>query len=293
MKKFILLQSNKFILILLMNFSLVKGFTPIIQLPFDNSLAFLNFIKKYLPENPIIIEAGACEGNDTILMAKIWQNSTIHTFEPVPKLYAELRNKVYPAYAKASADSPAIYCTDKILGASAPEKIFTYNLALSDKTEVTKMYISKNKKHSEEFSGSSSLLKPKFHLICHPNITFEEEILVQAITLNEWANQNKIEKVDLLWLDIQGKELPVLKHAQNILKNLKVLVIEVEMIDLYEKQNLFIETKEWIEKNGFTLVACDFINRLCYSGNAVFVKRENNDKNFAQPDINFNKIICK
>jgi len=47
-------------------------------------------IAKYLPVNPVIIEAGAYIGNDTLEMSKVWPKGRIYAFEPVPMLYEKL-----------------------------------------------------------------------------------------------------------------------------------------------------------------------------------------------------------
>ncbi|MBK6479822.1 MAG: FkbM family methyltransferase [Saprospiraceae bacterium] len=78
-----------------------------------------------------------------------------------------------------------------------------------------------------EFDASSSLLEPKDHLIDHPDTSFKDKIQVQTITLDDWAFQNNISKVDLLWLDMQGFELNMLKASNKILATVKVIHTEV------------------------------------------------------------------
>ena len=48
------------------------------------------YFLKFLPENPVILEAGAHKGKDTVEMAKLWPAGTIHAFEPVPSLFKKL-----------------------------------------------------------------------------------------------------------------------------------------------------------------------------------------------------------
>jgi len=47
---------------------------------------FVDIVAPYLPANPVIIEAGAFNGSDTIKLAKKWPQATIHAFEPVPAI---------------------------------------------------------------------------------------------------------------------------------------------------------------------------------------------------------------
>lgn len=48
-------------------------------------------IGEYLPYNPVIIEAGAHIGIDTIEMHKLWPKSTIYAFEPMSDLFDRLK----------------------------------------------------------------------------------------------------------------------------------------------------------------------------------------------------------
>lgn len=49
-----------------------------------------SFIAQFLPKNPVILEAGAANGNDTYEMAQLWPESTIYAFEPAPSLFEKM-----------------------------------------------------------------------------------------------------------------------------------------------------------------------------------------------------------
>ena len=50
----------------------------------------LPLLKKLLPADPIIVEAGAFDGKDSKKMCQEWPNGIIHSFEPVPEIFALL-----------------------------------------------------------------------------------------------------------------------------------------------------------------------------------------------------------
>ena len=203
------------------------------------------YIKRYLPENPVIIEAGAHIGSDTLEMAKLWQNATIHAFEPVPHLFQILE--------KNTKDIPNIHI---------------YSLALSAETGEVDMHIS-----SGESNASSSILAPKEHKDVHPNVLFQEKITVKSTTIDDWARQHKIHKIDMLWLDLQGFELPVLKKSGSILRDLNVIYTEVNLIENYENNATYTELKNWLSTQGFVVKR----EALAWkdAGNVLFI-RENN-----------------
>lgn len=55
-------------------------------------------LQKILPENPIILEAGAQFGEDTAWMSQFWPQGTIYAFEPSPVSFMELEKVVSHAH---------------------------------------------------------------------------------------------------------------------------------------------------------------------------------------------------
>jgi len=201
------------------------------------------FIAKFLPKNPIIVEAGAHVGADTLEMARLWPNSKIYAFEPVPYIFEQL-----------------IKNTERLKNATY------YPIALSNKSGKSVIYVS-----SGASDASSSLLSPKEHLNFHPDVSFNKKLDINTITLDDWAIENDIMKVDLLWLDLQGLELKVLKAGTNVLKSVKVIYSEVSLIENYDGGELYSELKDWLESNSFQVVK----EELPWEdgGNVLFVKR--------------------
>lgn len=209
----------------------------------------LKIAARYLPENPVILEAGAYDGVDTLFMARSFPHAMIYSFEPIPYLYMQLHQKA------------------KII----PNRIRTYQQALSDKDGVGTMYVSEEASSPNIPSQSSSLLAPKEHLVYAKSVTFKNQINVSMTTIDSWAKKHGVEKIDCMWLDMQGFELNALKASPNILKTVKVILTEVEFVEAYEGQYLFKDVKEWLEGQGFTMVAEDF-GEWGWFGDALFVR---------------------
>jgi 2-O-methyltransferase len=200
-------------------------------------------LKKYLPENPIIIDCGAHDGSDSVELAKIL-NGTIHSFEPVQEIYSRLKRNT-----------------------ASYSNIITHNLALSDETKVQYFYVSEG--HSD---ASSSLLKPKDHLIDHPGTTFKKKIEVQAMTLDDWAATNNVMRVNMLWLDMQGFEYQMLKASRTILDTVSVIHSEVSTKQTYENVKVYTEYKSFLESKGFKVVL-EAIPEGWDMGNVLFVRK--------------------
>ena len=133
------------------------------------------------------------------------------------------------------------------------------------------MYVSEEPNRPNIPSQSSSLLAPKDHLK-YSSTQFKKEIEVQTITIDEWASQKGVDHIDLMWLDMQGYELNALKASPNILKTVKAILTEVEFVEAYKGQFQFKEVKEWLEGQGFTMVAENFGTYGNWFGDALFVR---------------------
>ncbi len=214
-----------------------------------DSKKVLSIAAKYLPVNPVIVEAGAFDGKDTQLMAQFFPQGIIHTFEPDPDNYAQLQKKITQFH-----------------------NVKCHQLALSDNNGMALFHRSLDPENSNN-RQSGSLLAPKEHLKSFA-ITFNEKISIPTTTLESWAHKNIVDHIDFLWLDMQGVELNALKVSTDLLKKVKVIYTEVEFLEAYEGQYQYKDVVSWLENQGFTLIAKDFfgdgLDR--FSGNVLMAK---------------------
>lgn len=220
---------------------------------FDQTKEVLECVQKWLPQNPVIIDAGSYDGQDSILMAKWWPQGKIFAFEPVPQMFLKTRQNT-ASYAN----------------------IACFPFALADVSEKKVLYISKTQDH---IAASSSLLQPKEHLDFYPEILFPTQIEVEGVALDDWAEQQAIKHIDFLWLDMQGFELFVLKQSQ-LAARVSAIYTEVEFIEAYAGQYLYEDVCSWMQSQGFEMVGADFVeppkpnqikNRRFW-GNCLFVR---------------------
>ena len=209
----------------------------------------LAFVKKLLPENPVVVEAGAFCGHDTVVISDCWQQGTVHAFEPVPQLYEQLKKRV-----------------------AHKTNVFIYQCALGNVVGQAELYVAEKPETPGILSQAGSLLRPKERLKWSP-LVYKQSISVQTVTLDFWAKEQAISKIDFLWFDLQGYALPVLKAAPCILKTIKIIYVEVEFVEAYEGQALYHEVREWLEQQGFSVVAVDFVDqKTWFFGNVIFVR---------------------
>lgn len=199
-------------------------------------------LAQYLPADPVVVEAGAHRGQDTLELARRWPAGKICAFEPVPALFADLQ--------KQMAAFRNVQCFPCALAARSGRQTLNLSAGASD--------------------GSSSLLPPEKHLEFHPEVTFGQTIEVEALSLDDWAARQGVSRVDLLWLDLQGSEPEVLRASSRVLDTVRAIHTEVSLAPVYRGAALYPEFRAWLESRGFK-VAREF---LPYPdmGNVLFVR---------------------
>lgn len=207
---------------------------------------------KYLPLNPVIIEAGANDGEDTLKMVQTWPQAKIYAFEPYPKIYEKLKQQ--------TADYPTI----------SPHCI-----ALGDRCGMIDFYISRDPEYFdsvEDDRGCSSSILPPSQTIWHQTTTFfEQKIQVPITILDKFANEMGIEHVDFMWLDMQGSEGLMLQASPKILRTATVIQTEYADKPYYEGTIVFDDLTVFLEAEGFHLLYRE--GGSC--GDAVYVNFQN------------------
>lgn len=203
-----------------------------------------SLFKRYLPVNPAIIDCGAHTGKDSVELANLFPLGQVHAFEAAPEIFEILKRRK-----------------------TRRNNLNFHNLALADTDGEMDFYISEGKS-----DGSSSLLRPKTHLTDHPDTFFRKSVKVPTITLDNWAEKNQIQKIDLLWLDMQGYELKMLKASEKILNTVSVIHTEVSIKETYEGVAQYEELKTFLENQGFEMIM-EAIPPGWDMGNVLFVRK--------------------
>ncbi|MGB8468168.1 MAG: FkbM family methyltransferase [Candidatus Babeliales bacterium] len=180
------------------------------------------YLTTLLPANAIFIEAGAHDGTDTVKFSALFSSGTIHAFEPVPVLYAELCARTH----------------------NLPN-VRTYQLALSNTIGTAPMFVTEG-----VFSSTNSLFAPQEIQQEHPDVHYQT-IKVPTTTLHAWAHQNTIPTIDCMWLDAQGAELAILQGAEQLLSNVSALVVEVNTTERYKGIPQYTEIRDWLAQHNF------------------------------------------
>jgi FkbM family methyltransferase len=223
----------------------MKGFSYIFSNRKDYSRIDISEIDQYMKDPKVIVEAGAADGVDTYIFSKNYPNAKVYGIEPVMEQYEFLKMKFF--YTK---------------------NIEISNFALAEKNGIGTINIGKN---AESLSGmgSSSLLEPTKHMRYFPEIAFATKQKIQLITLVDFAKSFRLPFIDLLWLDLQGKELDVLDGSSEFLcENVLLLHLELSRVKFYAGMPTIRHVRKFLKRSGFVLL----IDRVgAISGNSLYI----------------------
>lgn len=216
---------------------------PLVLPEIEGYLARKTFPEIELPKifdthDPLVIfDIGACEGEDSIRYARLFPNSRVYTFEPLPENQA----LVLANFEKFGVINAELH-----------------RIALADREGTSTFHVSSGKP-PEKWEGeqwnygnkSSSLLKPELVNRRVEWLEFGRSIDVQCNRIEWFLEKKDLQRIDFIHMDVQGAELLVLKGAGPKLSEVTSIWLEVSDEELYKNQVLKNELEKFLFENGF------------------------------------------
>lgn len=207
----------------------------------------LRVLAKFLPQNPVIVEAGSYHGRDTTKLAQKFAMGTIYAFEPL--------KTAFPKLCEAASSHKNVVCL---------------NQALDLTSGIKDLYICHGTYGQYPvFEFHSSLLAPSKDMEVHLLGPMEE---VSCVSLLDFCENEKIQKIDMLWLSAEGNEKQILEGAHHLLNSVSLVYIRSQLYQSRLSMTLFQDIKSFMEMNGFVLLSHFFLPNI--HGDALFVKKE-------------------
>jgi FkbM family methyltransferase len=183
-----------------------------------------NFLKSLeLEKGSTVVEIGCHHGYDTDTMLSICPHSKIYAFEPDPRNLKVLKER--GLYEREGLE---------IIEACVSNKDGWETFYLSG--GIPEGWEDARECRTGEWTASNSIKKPTQHISAHPWCKFEKEIKVKSIKLQTFCEEREINRIDFVWMDVQGAEDLVFEGAGSILNNIKYIYTEYCNTELYEKQ---------------------------------------------------------
>jgi FkbM family methyltransferase len=209
-----------------------------------------DLIGRIIDPDDVILEAGGFDGGDTIHLVKLVPNGEIISFEPNPTRYKELVTK-----------------TNGLVN------VRTYPFALGEKNEMITFHLCHGVQNNPAFDGASSILPAT----SETKQNYQGPLIqVPCVRLDDWCRKNNQNRIDFIWLDLEGYELQVLKNSPQILCTVKAMYVETNFYEFRQGMTLYKDLLAFLEKNGFRLLAHGYYKG--YQGNAIFVRADLFDK---------------
>lgn len=182
-------------------------------------------LKNFVKNDDVIFDIGANIGEYTLYAASlINSNGKVYSFEPVQSVFNTLKQNVD-------------------LNSHLRNKIICINKGLGNKKAILPIYDEQNNINEGLFS------------IHQKNFIQSKKIQdIEIDTLDNFVNENSIDKIDFIKIDVEGNELYVLQGAESCLKKLQPkLLIEMSEKNFnaagYTKQNIF----NFLESLGYSI----------------------------------------
>jgi FkbM family methyltransferase len=156
----------------------------------------LIFYVNYLQEGMIIFDVGAHIGMLSLLFSRLVGScGQVHAFEASSVTFTKLSS---------------------IAEMAGYPQLTLNHLAVSDSEKIVQLNV-----YSEEYSSWNSLAErplEKYGINIKP-VNIED---VQAITIDRYCRDNKVEFIDLLKIDVEGAEYQVMLGAKSMFKNKRI-----------------------------------------------------------------------
>jgi len=218
--------------------SFVQGLNFLFSYLFQNSFSEIKFLKTIILDNKVVIDVGSNLGSFIKILNNINKKTEIYSIEPNLELINFQKNRF-----------------------KNKNNIKYFNIAIDSKNGSRKFYIRNPASHSSVF---------KKHIDEKIN-TIRETVDVEAVSLENFINEQNIKKITLLKIDIEGLDYEVLFSTKSLLKNNIIEFVKIEanresieriMAFAYKENLKFLGiSKAFYLKNQFNMMDLYFENK--------------------------------
>ncbi|RBP48126.1 FkbM family methyltransferase [Roseimicrobium gellanilyticum] len=171
----------------------------------------------------LLFDVGANNGLTTSLFVENFPDASVCAFEPIPEVADVARTR--------HASNPRVKVECLALDEVSGKRVF----------------------HVNSFSETSSFLHSNEDLKERAYLNTCREIEVTVSSMDDYCDTRNITSIDLLKLDVQGCELPVLKGSTQMLRKVGAVFAEVLFVKYYEGQCSFSQVDDLLRQHGFWL----------------------------------------
>lgn len=176
-------------------------------------------LKKYINNSSVVFDIGANTGLFTEEILSLYPKAKLHLFEPVTEYFLQSLNKF-----------------------QNNKNVTINNYALADKKDIVEMWVDR-----ENLGWNTMVSKKRTYGMRSTNVPMD--------TLDNYCSKNKIDKIDLIKIDVEGAEYRVIEGMKKTIKKLHKKPLLFVEVGWGKNQHPFwdreVECFEWLFKNGY------------------------------------------
>ncbi len=199
------------------------------------------FYLEYLRQGMTVFDVGANVGELTLLFSRFVGGGFVHAFEASSSTFKRL---------------------ELVCDAAQRRNVVLNHLALSDKSGSIRLHIYED----AYLSFNSQAVRP----LKHPGLDFEPIGIEEtpATTVDDYCESKKIERIDLLKIDVEGAELQVMQGARRMLKSKRIRCLTFEFGQAtFDMGNSPAKIEVYLKEMGYKI-------RNVVKGDPIFPGRE-------------------
>jgi FkbM family methyltransferase len=203
--------------------------------PGDVSEVFISWAHRLCPRSPIICDIGSRDAWDGLCLLRELGGKELHMFEPNPVAAARCRTRL----AKLAGDDV--------------NRVHFNEAAVGDKDGVSTFFPVNVESSENADIGFSSFYMINPQYMKRRGQIVQDRILVRTLTLDSYFAQR--DKPDILWIDVEGAELSVLRGSEEILPEVSLIHLEVSFRPMQLGKPLFWTIDAYLRRCGFKFVS--------------------------------------
>ena len=204
-------------------------------LEFNYKRRLIKVLKSYLGNNiHTFFDVGAHKGETTILFSNNFKIGSCHLFEPIHDNFEKLNENI-----NKSRKINKCYKNNFALGEenlkTSIKTVFETSSSTLNQINTSTNYFKRKKKILNLFDKNAKII--------------ENEVIVKSA--KEYVIENKIDKINLLKIDVEGYEYHILNSLESYLKNIKIILFEHHYDLMIKKKYKFRDINNLLNTNNF------------------------------------------
>lgn len=177
--------------------------------------------------SPVIFDVGANQGQSIELFRSQFPGCEIHAFEPDPEVFGQLRRRF-----------------------ATTQDLVLNNLGIASRSGV--MALHQNTRHA---TNSFLSLNDSSDWRRGIGVQALATVQVPVTTIDQYCAARRLNRVDILKLDVQGYEPECLAGAYNMLRERRIATVQLEIIlhPFYERPSSFYRIEGILHRLGYRL----------------------------------------